>query len=164
MANSSSLIPIHSVGRLKNMMAMADYFAPDINFTPARAVYPTASGGSLASAGGAMSQNTTSVGINGNGSGEAAPVVVSNAAGGGAVVGGNGGGKGLWYWLGFLVFLVLTVWVARKAGGDEDFRNLRPTFYNFLTITLTAILGIVGLKVIFARFRVPGLSDLVMAV
>lgn len=146
------------------MMAMADYFAPDINFTPARAVYPTAQGGSLASAGGAMSQNTTSVGING-GSGEAAPVVVPSGAGGGAVLGNGGGsGRGLWYWLGFLLFLVGTVWVARKAGGDEDFRNLRPTFYNFLTITLTAILGIVGLKVIFARFRVPGLSDLVMAV
>jgi hypothetical protein len=76
---------------------------------------------------------------------------------------GTSGGKSLGYWLGLFAFLAIMVWVARKAGSAEDFRNIRPTLYNFLTITLTAIVGIVGLKVIFAKYRIPGASDVVLA-
>lgn len=140
-------------------MPMADYFAPDINFVPARAVYPTADGGTLASAGGAMTANTTVLssdvvgGINTSG----APTVASAPQ-------LSSNGKGLWWWAGFLGFLLVMVWVARKAGGEEDFRNIRPTFYNFAAITLTAIVGIVGLKVLAARWRIPGASELILAV
>ena len=137
------------------MMPFADQFAPDINFVPQRAVYPTADGGTSASAAGAMTMatNVTVQDITGS----AAPATASGA-------GFTTKGQSLWWWIGFLVFLVVTVWIARKAGGEEDFRNIRPTFYNFMTITLTAILGIVGLKVIFARWRIPGATDLILAV
>ena len=76
---------------------------------------------------------------------------------------GGGSSKTLGYWFGLVVLLVVMVFVARKAGGEEDFRNIRPTFYNFLAITLTAIVGIVGMKAIFSKFRVPGLSDVILA-
>ena len=138
-------------------MPMADIFAPDINFTPVRAVYPTAGGGTLAGAGGAMSQNTNTLYPDAL-SNTHEPTTLGPSAGG-----TDTGGKPLAYWIGFVIFLALFVWIARKAGGPEDFRNIRPTFYNFMTITLTAILGIVGLKVIFAKFHVPGASELIMA-
>src|SRR5262245_47829003 len=139
------------------MMPFSDVFAPDVNFVSARSVYPTASGGSLASASGAMSQQTTSV-VPDPMTGGAAAAVTAGA------VTLQPSGNAVWWWVGFLAFLLVMVWVARKAGGEEDFRNIRPTFYNFFAITLTAIVGIVGLKVIFSRFRVPGASDIILAV
>jgi hypothetical protein len=137
------------------MMPMLDVFAPDINSVSARSVYPTAAGGSTASAAGALNQNTN--------------VVVTDMTTGQSGVGTTAGvpiptqGQSLGWWVGIVVLLLVTVFVARKAGGDEDFRNIRPTFYNFFAITLTALIGIVGLKVIFARWRVSGLSDVVLA-
>lgn len=137
------------------MMPMADIFAPDINIAPARGIYPTANGGTSAGAAGAMTNSTNSV--------------VSDASGsGGAVVTAGPAlqvsGHSLFWWVGFLTLLMVMVWAARKAGGEDEFRNIRPTFYNFLAITLTAIVGIVGLKVIFSRWRIPGASDVIMAV
>lgn len=139
------------------MMPMADVFAPDTNFVSARSVYPTAPGGSVSSAAGALNQNTTVV-VSDMTTGESGVGITA-----GAPAGGSGSG-GLWYWIGIVLLLLVTVFVARKAGGEEDFRNIRPTFYNFMTITLTSIVGIVGLKVIFGKFRVAGLSDVVLAV
>lgn len=127
-------------------MPLQDLFQ-DVNAVSARAVYPTAPGGTLASAGAAISGNTTQGAPNGD------TVVVTPSA----------SGKSVGWWVGFVAFLVLMVWAARKAGGEEDFRNIRPTFYNFLTITLTAVVGIVGLKVIAAKWRVPGASDIILA-
>lgn len=138
---------------------MLDVFAPDINSISARSVYPTAPGGTTASAGMALNQNTN--------------VIMTDPSTGTAAVGTTAGapsttlntsGKGLWYWVGIVLLLLVTVFVARKAGGEEDFRNIRPTFYNFFAITLTAIVGIVGLKVIFGKYQVPGLSDVLLAV
>lgn len=134
------------------MMPMADLFAPDINFVPARAVYPTAPGGTLASAGGAMTANTNTLAATEDGG---VPTTTTTTV---------SSGKGLLWWVGFLGFLIVMVWVARKAGGEEDFRNIRPTFYNFMAVTLTAIVGIVGLKVIAARWKIPGASELILAV
>jgi len=137
------------------MMPMLDVFAPDINSVSARSVYPTAAGGSTASAAGALNQNTN--------------VVVTDMTTGQSGVGTTAGvpiqaqGQSLGWWVGIVLLLLVTVFVARKAGGDEDFRNIRPTFYNFFAITLTALVGIVGLKVIFARWRISGLSDVVLA-
>jgi hypothetical protein len=138
------------------MMPMLDVFAPDINSISARSVYPTAPGGTTASAGMALNQNTN--------------VIMTDPTTGTAAVGTTAGapiqpsGKGLWWWVGIVGLLLVTVFVARKAGGEEDFRNIRPTFYNFFAITLTAIVGIVGLKVIFGKYNVPGLSDVLLAV
>lgn len=140
------------------MMPMADWFAPDINFTPVAAVYPTANGGTLASAAAAMSPNTT-VNVPGNSGGR----TIATDDGTGSAPGVTTSGHSVSWWVGFLVFLGIMVWIARKAGGEEDFRNIRPTLYNFLTITLTAIVGIVGLKVIAAKWRVPGASDIILA-
>lgn len=138
------------------MMPMADVFQPDINFVSARSVYPTARGGSIASAAGAMSGNTN--------------VVVPDPSTGAATATTAGAppavsmsGKSIYWWVGLLGLLAVMVIAAHKAGGPEDFRNIRPTAYNFLTITLTAIVGIVAAKILAARYHVPGASDVILA-
>lgn len=138
-------------------MPFSDYFAPDINFVSARSVYPTSRGGSTASASGAMSGSTNTMTpdpVTGAGT----PTVAATAQ---QPV--NMSGNTVWWWVGVLVLLLVMVFVARKAGGAENFRNINPTFYNFMAITLTAIVGIVGMKTIFTKYRVPGLSDVVLA-
>jgi hypothetical protein len=141
------------------MMPMADVFAPDVNFVSARGVYPTASGGTVASAAGSLNQNTNvSVSTVDEGGQSASVTTMAGTPGVG------GGSKGLLWWVGVLLLLLATVFIGRKAGGPEDFRNIRPTFYNFLAITLTAVVGIVGLKVIFGKYRVSGLSDVILSV
>lgn len=133
-------------------MPMADWFGQDINVVPIRGIYPTAGGGTSANAAGAMTlaQNVVTDG----GSASVATMTPSTVK-----VSGNG----VYWWLGFLVLFAALVFAARKVGSEEDFRNIRPTFYNFMTITLTSILGIVGLKVIAAKWHVPGASDIVLA-
>lgn len=136
------------------MMPMADVFAPDINYVSSRSVFPTSPGGSIASAAGAMTAQSSAI--------------VGTADGGAGVdVVGTGPismrGHGLYWWLGFVALLLVMVFVARKAGGEEDFRNIRPTMYNFFAITLTSIVGIVGLKVVAAKWPIPGASDVILA-
>lgn len=131
-----------------------DMFAPDINFTPARNVYPTSSGGTTSQAAAAMSPATSTT-VQTNDGSTAGTVGTPTAV--------QFSGQTIWWWLGLVGFLAAMVWIARKAGGEEDFKNIRPTVYNFLTITLTSIVGIVMLKVLAARFRVPGASDVILA-
>jgi hypothetical protein len=134
---------------------MADLFQPDINFVTSRQIYPTSPGGTSAGAGAAMS-GQTAVSVTDPGTGNPAVTVASSGTAGGSP-------RTLGYWFGLVVLLLVMVFVARKAGGDEDFRNIRPTFYNFLAITLTAVVGIVGLKAIFGKYHVSGLSDVILA-
>ena len=131
------------------MMPFSDHFGADVNVITSRAIYPTADGGTLSSASGAMTANTNTP--TPEGGTVATPAFTTS-------------GHGVWWWVGFLVFLMAMVWIARKAGGPEDFKNIRPTFYNFMTIVLSSIVGIVGLKVIAAKVRIPGATDLILAV
>lgn len=138
-------------------MNSAGMFAPDINFTPARNLYPTSPGGTTASAGGGVSAQSNTVIVD-PGTGTASPTVAASPT---PTI--NTRGQSVYWWLGIVVFLAAMVMVARKAGGEEDFRNIRPTAYNFLTITLTSIVGIVALKVVASKYRVPGASDVILA-
>lgn len=138
------------------MNVLSSVFAPDVNFVSARAVYPTMDGGTIASASGAMSAQTTTV-VPDPTTGSASPTVASAGA-------LSMSGRSVFWWLGFVVLLAVMVAVARKAGGAEDFRSIRPTAYNFLTITLTSIVGIVGMKILAAKYRIPGASDVILSV
>jgi hypothetical protein len=68
-----------------------------------------------------------------------------------------------WYLVLIVVFFALQ-FAAKKAGEGDDFRNIRLSSYNILTITLAASLGIATMKVLFSKFTVPGLSEFWQAV
>lgn len=60
--------------------------------------------------------------------------------------------------------LVLFMWGARKVGTDEDFKHIRLSFFNILTIGWAAIIVIWGSKIVFTKIKVPGLSTIVLGV
>jgi len=78
-----------------------------------------------------------------------------------AMVGATG--KPLVWWVTLAIGVVLLMFIARKMGGPEEFKNLRPSVYNIVIIAFAAILGISFLKVVFTKVKVPGLSSLILA-
>lgn len=130
-----------------------DYFRPDVNVTTMKSVYPTSGGNTSGSVAGAMT--------NGTNFGSASDASAAPDPGGSTSF--TTSGKSLGWWLGIALMLIVLVFSARKIGSEEDFRNIKPTIYNGLVITLTAIVGIVGLKVILSKYRIPGFSDIVLA-
>lgn len=122
------------------------------NPTPTANVYPRGGGSTLGAAAGGASLVTTAP--NGTDSTAAAP---SSATGG--IL-----GQPLTWWGALIVFFILLGLVAKRAGNESEFGNLKVSAYNILMITFAAIIGIAGFKVLFTRFTVPGLSALVQAV
>lgn len=135
------------------MMPMMDLFGvgADINTIAAGNLYP-GTGPTVASAAGAMTMSTNAA-VPGDDGGQ---TVVT---GGSSVSSGNS----LAWWFGLFALLLVIVFASHRAGGPDDFKNIRPTFYNFITISLTSIVGIVGFKVIFSKWRIPGVSDIILA-
>jgi hypothetical protein len=62
------------------------------------------------------------------------------------------------------VFAVGIMFTAHKTGRSEEFASIRASAYNIFFVTLTAMVGILILKGILGRVKVPGLSTAVMAV
>jgi hypothetical protein len=80
----------------------------------------------------------------------------------------NGGimGKPSAWWITFLIIFVLFIWVARKYapdGNDKKYGNILPSFYNGVFLTLYIVLILNVLKVFATKFKIPGLSDLILA-
>ena len=73
-------------------------------------------------------------------------------------------GKPLQWWIVLVLALVLLMFVAKKLGEASDFANIRMSVYNIVIISFAAIIGIAFFKVVFTRFKIPGLSALVLAV
>lgn len=67
------------------------------------------------------------------------------------------------WWIAFLVVFALFIWASRRFNGGEKFTNIRMSVYNgvFLTIFIVLILNL--LKVLAARFPIPGFSALILA-
>lgn len=74
-------------------------------------------------------------------------------------------GKHIVGWLiGLGVLLVALMYIAKRYGSESDaFSNIKLSAYNILIITLAYIIGGNLLKAVFARYRVPGISELVLA-
>lgn len=123
------------------------------NPTPTRNVYPTAPGGTLGSATGGASLVTT-----GPTTGAQQPAGAASAAPQGVL------GQPIVWWATLIILFVLLGIVAKKAGNESEFSNIRLSAYNVLMITLAAVIGIVGLKALFAKLPVPGLSTVLAAV
>lgn len=65
--------------------------------------------------------------------------------------------------IGFAGILVL-LWFVRKQSSHLQSEAFGINLFNLLTITITAIVGIVLFKVLFNRVPVPGVTSLVNAV
>lgn len=122
--------------------------ASDVNFLPGRNVYPGMDGGTLATLGSASSPDAyNSSGA--SGSEQLAPAVDTPASGVG----------GLAWWVGIVIVIGLIMFAAKKTGNAGEFSNLRASTYNILLITLVAVVGLTGLKIMASKIKnVPGLS------
>lgn len=123
------------------------------NPTPGANIYPAGGGSTLSTAAGAGS------------------LVSTENAGGGASIGTSGqmaaGGvvaQPLTWWVTMIILFIVLGFVAKKAGNAGEFGNLKVSAYNILMITIAAIIGIAGLKVLFTKFPVPGITTLLGAV
>jgi hypothetical protein len=69
------------------------------------------------------------------------------------------------WWVVWLVVFVLFLWVARRfAPGDGNrYGNLLPSAYNGIFLTLYIVLILNVLKVFATKFKIPGLSELILA-
>lgn len=117
-----------------------------------RDIYPTAPGSTVA-------QNATG-GASGAPGGGVMPVN-NDAASKAAAIGGQANPV-----IAGIVFFALVfglMFLAKKLGTDDDFRSLKPSVYNVVTIALAATAGMPVLKFIFTKFPVPGLSTWVLA-
>ena len=75
-------------------------------------------------------------------------------------------GQPVGWWVVWLLVFVIFLWAARKFGpgdGDGRYGNLLPSFYNGVFLTLYIVLILNVLKVFAAKFRIPGLSELILA-
>lgn len=134
------------------------------NDVPARTVYPTAGGGSLGSRSTALSPYAITEG--GQSATMTADGVVSTDENSAAMDAASGGllGQPLSWWVLLIVLLYGVRFIGSKIGSGEEFKNLRVSVFNIVTVSLMAIVGIGFMKVLFNRFKVPGLTSFVNAV
>lgn len=124
--------------------------ASDVNFLPGRNVYPGMEGGTLATLGAAASPDSYSSG------GAAGSEALAPAA---AVDTPATGVGGLAWWVGLAIIIGLILFAAKKTGNAGEFSNLRASTYNIVLITLVAIVGLTGLKIVATKVKdLPGLS------
>lgn len=130
----------------------SDIFAPDVNYVPERNVYPSARGGTLGSVASAYSPDAMGMGAS-----------ASVASATGAPVPPTPAGHPVTWWLALAAIFAAFVFVGRRVGQAESFSNIRFNAYNILGITLAALLGLTMFKFLLAKYRVPGLSDVILA-
>jgi hypothetical protein len=151
---------------------MRNMFASDVNnLVDVRNVYPEAGGSTIGTRATAFTPYTA-----GRPNGGGGPNISAMVGGGGGpngprvglagpIVGNGVMGRPLAWWFLLVVMLVALMWFAQRFGTvGEDFKNIRMSVYNVVVITLAAMIGFGAFKVIFGRFRIPGLSEYIEAV
>jgi len=66
-------------------------------------------------------------------------------------------------WLLFFVILVIFVWVMKRYDTAGNYGNLKVTLYNGVVLTFFIVLMLNLLKVLAAKVKVPGVSELILA-
>lgn len=118
----------------------------------ARNIYPSATGrteSQIATGPGGFAVNTAAV------PSEASEVDQATAVG----LSGNVAIAGL------VLFALLfgLMFLAKRLGTDDDFKSLKPSLYNVVTIGLAAAVGLPIWKFLFTKLKVPGVSAWVLA-
>jgi hypothetical protein len=73
-------------------------------------------------------------------------------------------GQPIAWWVFLIVILYGVRFIGAKLGSGEEFKSLKVSVFNIVTVSLMAIVGIGFMKVLFNRFKVPGLTPFVNAV
>jgi len=136
-----------------------------VNQTTLRSIYPDAPGSTVGGAATSSNVGDYTTGSSPN-VGYTGGVVGSISQGSATVTGASRGlfGRPITWYVTLIVLFFALSFVAKKAGGEEDFKNISLSGYNFLTITITAMLGFTLAKVLVNKFPVPGLTDFVNGV
>lgn len=72
-------------------------------------------------------------------------------------------GKPAHWWLGLLGTFAVFIFLARKYGGGDKYSNIRASVYNLFFMTVFMVLMLNFLKVIAAKWNIPGFSALILA-
>ena len=151
---------------------MRNVFSSDVdNIVNARNVYPEVVGSTTGTRGSAMTMNASSPSrtapyVAGRFSSDSAGANVPGGAGSADTSGGTNGviGHPVAWWVALIVLLVALMYGSQRFGSEgENFKNIKLSIYNIVVISLAAVIGFAGLKMIFSRFTVPGLSDVILA-
>ena len=67
------------------------------------------------------------------------------------------------WWISLVLVLAGLIFVSRRFGGDQKFGNIRLTLWNGVLLVIFYVIILNFLKVVFGRYKVPGLSELVLA-
>jgi hypothetical protein len=76
---------------------------------------------------------------------------------------GTTAGHPVTFWVGLVALLIALKYFAEWGGTGEDFRNIKIGFFNTMVITFSAVIGLVFLKWVFGFYKIPGVSDVVLA-
>lgn len=123
----------------------------DVNQINLRNAYPTAIGRTIGQNGTAMRMANEPTDVASEDHSEVAKAV-SIGGQSSAVIGG----------VVFLALLLGLMFLAKRVGTDDDFRSIKPSAYNVLTISLAAIVGIPVWKFLVTKFPIPGVSTWVL--
>ena len=123
----------------------------DVNQINLRNAYPTAVGRTIGQNGTAMRMANEPTDVASEDHSEVAKAV-SIGGQSSAVIGG----------VVFLALLLGLMFLAKYVGTDDDFRSIKPSAYNVLTISLAAIVGIPVWKFLVTKFPIPGVSTWVL--
>lgn len=126
----------------------------DVNSYSGRSIYPTWSGATVA---------TDVTGAKTNMQGGSVPNrdSVTDPVSRAQMIGGQGSAV----IAGIVLFGLLfgLMFLAKRLGTDDDFKSIKPTIYNVLTISLAAAVGLPLWKFAVTRFPVPGVSTWILA-
>jgi hypothetical protein len=74
-------------------------------------------------------------------------------------------GNPLAWWLAMAFLLFALMFIAKRWGSEaSEFASIKLSVYNIVVITMAAIIGISFGKMALARWKVPGLTTVMLAV
>jgi hypothetical protein len=69
----------------------------------------------------------------------------------------------IWYFAAVVLILVALNFAVEREGSRSQFHLVHIGVWNWIVITLMAVLGIIAVKTIFNKYQVPGLTTLINA-
>jgi hypothetical protein len=130
---------------------LADFYGP----TATASAGSSTSAASLTVGPGASTQTNLSSGL--GGAGGSIPVTQVLKGWQGSIL-----GSPLTWLFGLVLFLIAWKLIEEHRGGKETFTKIRVDGTNIIKVGLMAVIFLVVIRYFFARYNVPGVSDLIV--